>query len=88
MKLKKRPDIETNQQTDNSESKDDFELPDRILHPEEYEGETSMKSAGMDSTKNSQNFSNSNHAWVHSTHVHGKEEEKKKYYAIIVTLIL
>ena len=64
LKLKKKPDIEINQQTDNSESKDDFELPDRILHPEEYEDETSMKSSyrGMDSTKNSRNLTNSNHA--------------------------
>ena len=64
LKLKKKPDIETNQQTDNSESKDDFQLPDRILHPEEYEDETSMKSSyrGMDSTKNSRNLTNSNHA--------------------------
>jgi hypothetical protein len=62
LKLKKKPDIETNQQEDNSESKDDFELPDHILHPEEYGEETSMKPTGMDSTKNSRNLSSSNHA--------------------------
>ena len=53
LKLKKKPDIEANQQKDNSESSDNFELPDRILHPEEYEEETSINRTGRDSTKNS-----------------------------------
>jgi hypothetical protein len=61
LKLKNKPDIEANQREDNSESKDNFELPDRILHPEEYEEETSTKPTGMDSTKNSRNLSSSNH---------------------------
>ena len=38
LQVKKNDDIEANQQR-NSDSRDDFELPDRILHPEEYEEE-------------------------------------------------
>jgi hypothetical protein len=56
LKLKKKPDIEANQPEDNLESKDEFELPDRILHPEDYEEETSTKPTGMDSTENSRNI--------------------------------
>ena len=57
-----KSDIEANQQNDNSESRDDFELPDRILRPEEYEEETSVKREGMDSTKSSSKFSSENYA--------------------------
>ena len=38
LEVKKKDDIESNQQR-NSDSRDDFELPDRILHPEEYKEE-------------------------------------------------
>ena len=38
LQVKKKDYIESNQQR-NSDSRDDFELPDRILHPEEYEEE-------------------------------------------------
>ena len=38
LQVKKKDEIEAYQQR-NSDSRDDFELPDRILHPEEYEEE-------------------------------------------------
>ena len=41
----KNGDVEAGQQRNNSDNRDDFELPDRILHPEEYEEETSAKCA-------------------------------------------
>ena len=50
LKAKNKSDIEANQQNDNSESRSgDFELPDRILRPEEYVEETSAGHEGMDS---------------------------------------
>jgi hypothetical protein len=58
LKLKRKGDIEANHPEDSSESSDVFGLPDRILHPEEYEEETSMKPIGiMGSTKYSRNLS-------------------------------
>jgi hypothetical protein len=57
LKLKRKRYIEIDQPEDSSESNDDFGLPDRILHPEEYEEEASMKPIGMHSTKYSRNFS-------------------------------
>ena len=46
-----KSDVEASQQKNNSNStsRDDFELPDRILHPEEYEEEKNTKNTGADS---------------------------------------
>ena len=41
--IKRKDDIEANQQGNNSHAMDDFELPDRILHPEEYEEINTMQ---------------------------------------------
>ena len=46
-----KSDVEASQQRNNSENRDDYELPDRILHPEEYDEETSAKPTGMNSMK-------------------------------------
>ena len=51
LKTKNKSDMGANQQNDNSKSRDDFELPDRILWPEEYVEETSAGHEGMDSKK-------------------------------------
>ena len=40
LKIKKNDDEEARQERNNSDSRDNFELPDRILHPEVYEEET------------------------------------------------
>ena len=52
LKIKKKDDVAASQLRD---SRDDYELPYRILHPEEYayEEETSAKCTGIDSTTNS-----------------------------------
>ena len=41
--IKRKDDIEASQQGNNSHSVDDCELPDRMLHPKEYEEETNTK---------------------------------------------
>ena len=43
--IKRKDDIEANQQGNNSHAMDDFELPDCMLHPEEYEEEINTMQA-------------------------------------------
>ena len=50
MKMKHDNIEATQQKCINTESSSDFEFPDRIVHPEEYEEETSTMHTGMDLT--------------------------------------
>ena len=62
-KIKVKDDVEADQQRNNSENRDDYELPDRILHPEEYEEETSAMHTGFTSIiKSSSKLSSENPA--------------------------